>query len=236
MTESEWLACDDPRPMLSLLRGRASARKLWLFAVASYRLWLSHLPAIVQASGLKQAPVDQRLEFPTEAVVAALRLNAVRVMEAHADGLADRDAMRLAREGSDLPIPPGEDAWEAARAVAELAAPESQPGWALARAPRQLGATGRPQPGRHTALLRELFINPFRPMPPIDPSWLAWSGGCVRNLAQTIYDERAFERLPILGDALEEAGCTNEEMLSHCRSGGEHVRGCWAVDALLGQE
>ena len=61
-------------------------------------------------------------------------------------------------------------------------------------------------------------------------------GGTVRRLAQTIYAERAFDRLPILADALEDAGCDNADILAHCRGPGPHVRGCWVVDLLLGKE
>ena len=57
----------------------------------------------------------------------------------------------------------------------------------------------------------------------------------VVQLAQSIYDDRAFDRLPILADALEEAGCTDAAILDHCRGPGPHVRGCWAVDLLLGK-
>jgi hypothetical protein len=55
----------------------------------------------------------------------------------------------------------------------------------------------------------------------------------VVKLAQVIYDERRFTDLPILADALEEAGCTNSDVLDHCRGPGPHVRGCWVVDLLL---
>lgn len=58
----------------------------------------------------------------------------------------------------------------------------------------------------------------------------------VVSLARAIYQQRAFDRLPILADALEEAGCANQDILEHCRNPGEHVRGCWAVDVLLGKE
>jgi hypothetical protein len=64
----------------------------------------------------------------------------------------------------------------------------------------------------------------------------AWRTANVTALAQAIYDERAFDRLPSLADALEDAGCDNQDILQHCRSGGEHVRGCWVVDLLLGKE
>jgi hypothetical protein len=86
-----------------------------------------------------------------------------------------------------------------------------------------------------TTVLRELFGNPFRPVA-INPTRLLWKGGTVVKLAQAIYEERAFDRLPILADALEDAGCTDPLILDHCRQPGEHVRGCWVVDALLGKE
>jgi hypothetical protein len=82
--------------------------------------------------------------------------------------------------------------------------------------------------------LRELFGNPFRPVA-VDPAWLAWNGGTVVQLARTIYEERRFADLPVLADALEEAGCTDAALLGHCRGGGDHARGCWAVDAVLGK-
>jgi hypothetical protein len=80
-------------------------------------------------------------------------------------------------------------------------------------------------------LIREIF-GPFRPVT-TDPTCLTPT---VKKLAAAIYDEKAFDRLPILADALEEAGCSNEEILVHCRGPGPHVRGCWAVDLVLGKE
>ena len=64
--------------------------------------------------------------------------------------------------------------------------------------------------------------------------WLGWHSGLVPKMARGIYDDRAFDRMPVLGDALEDAGCTNEDILSHCRGPGPHTRGCWVVDLLLG--
>jgi hypothetical protein len=84
-------------------------------------------------------------------------------------------------------------------------------------------------------LVREVFGNPFRPCP-IEPLWLAWDGGTIPKVAEAIYEERAWDRLPILGDALEEAGCTDEAILTHCREPGGHVRGCWVVDLVLGKD
>ena len=80
-------------------------------------------------------------------------------------------------------------------------------------------------------ILRCIFGNPFRPAT-LDPNWRT---STVLALAQGIYDDRAFDRLPILADALQDAGCDNEEMLAHCRGEGPHARGCWVVDLVLGK-
>ncbi len=100
------------------------------------------------------------------------------------------------------------------------------------------------------ALLREIVGNPFRPVKlreevpsrwpntsyVFEPSWLTWKNGTVPRIAQAIYDERRWEDMPILADAIEDAGSDCEDLLTHCRSGGIHVRGCWAVDLILGKE
>jgi hypothetical protein len=75
----------------------------------------------------------------------------------------------------------------------------------------------------------EVFGNPFRPIT-LDPSWLT---STVLALANGIYTERAFDRMPILADALQDAGCDNENILNHCRAPGPHTRGCWVCDLLL---
>ncbi|MCE9529888.1 MAG: hypothetical protein K8T89_01910 [Planctomycetes bacterium] len=80
-------------------------------------------------------------------------------------------------------------------------------------------------------LIREVSGNPFRPVA-IDDRWLT---STVVDIAEAIYEERAFDRMPILSDALMDAGCDSEEMITHCRGNGPHVRGCWVVDLLLGK-
>jgi hypothetical protein len=82
-----------------------------------------------------------------------------------------------------------------------------------------------------TALLRELLGNPFRAVA-VDSRW---QSEAVVALATGIYTERAFDRMPILADALEDAGCDNADILAHCRGDGPHVRGCWVVDLILGK-
>jgi hypothetical protein len=81
------------------------------------------------------------------------------------------------------------------------------------------------------ALLRCVAGDPFRPVA-CDPGWRTAD---VVSLARGIYDERAFDRLPILADALQDAGCDNADVLGHCRGPGPHVRGCWVVDLVLGK-
>jgi hypothetical protein len=71
---------------------------------------------------------------------------------------------------------------------------------------------------------------------PIDEAWRLWRGGLVPAMAKAIYDDYRFGDLPILADALEEAGCADAAILDHCRSGREHVRGCWVIDLLLDKE
>jgi hypothetical protein len=82
-------------------------------------------------------------------------------------------------------------------------------------------------------MLRDLFGNPLRPLA-VDPAWLRWNKGVVVKLARSIYDHQTLDQLPILADALEEAGCSDPVILSHCRGPGPHVRGCWVIDLLLG--
>ncbi len=79
---------------------------------------------------------------------------------------------------------------------------------------------------------RDVTGNPFRPVA-VDP---AWRTATAVGIAQAIYDDRAFDRLPILADALQDAGCENADILAHCRGDGPHVRGCWVVDLVLGKE
>jgi hypothetical protein len=106
------------------------------------------------------------------------------------------------------------------------------------------GGTGpKPVPGLCPAerraqcqLLLDIFGSlPFRPVT-IDPSVLAWNDGLVPRLAQAIYEERRWGDMPVLGDALLHVGCDSDEVVAHCRAGGEHVRGCWVLDLCLGKD
>ena len=80
--------------------------------------------------------------------------------------------------------------------------------------------------------LRDLFGNPFRPVP-LDPSWLTSD---VVAIARGIYQDREFQRMPMLADALQDAGCCEHDLLEHCRQPIQHVRGCWVVDLVTKRE
>ena len=84
---------------------------------------------------------------------------------------------------------------------------------------------------RQCADLRDIFGNPFRPVA-VDPSWLTSD---VVAMCRGMYETRDFAAMPILADALQDAGCENADVLSHCRGDGPHVRGCWVVDLMLGK-
>jgi len=215
MTEAEWLACNDPEPMLAFLQGKARNRKLRLFAAACCRL-VAHLlidqrswEAITLAENLADQPENRRMART-----------------------ADRLGLRGWRWAEHL----GEKWEQASRAVRILAVLDqyNHPEHVLQYAEEAIHAENPAASLRHRAvhLLRDLVASPLPPMT-IDPTWATPT---VRSLAQAIYAERAFDRLPILADALEEAGCTEVAILEHCRGPGPHVRGCWVVDLILGKE
>ena len=93
---------------------------------------------------------------------------------------------------------------------------------------KEADAAAAEQRQKQCELLRDLFGNPFRPVTFVKE----WKTTNVLAMAKTIYDQHAFERLPVLGDALEEAGCSDPAVLDHCRGVGPHFRGCWVIDGV----
>jgi hypothetical protein len=221
MTEAEWLACADPTPMLEFLRGRVSDRKLRLFAVACCRRLGNRLSDRYSRKALRMAEryADAELSEDKLGFVWGDARRAARVAYRRQRETAEAAAMMAVSMLCET------DTGRAVTAVGWAAACEAYSGPQPRLADVQRG---------QIFLLREIFGNPFRPVA-ADPNWLAWNGGTVPKLAQSIYDERRFADLLVLADALEEAGCTNADLLDHCRRPGEHVRGCWAVDLLMGK-
>lgn len=212
MTEREWLDATEP----DALRGTASDRKLRLFAVACCRrIW-----AMLSDARSRQA---------------------VEVTERFADGQAGEQELLAAWLAADLAASELDDPDEAAPYHAALAAlwtAHDQADAAYCATHASL-YSARAAPGgaegREQARLLDDIRGVLKPSI-IRPSWLTWQGGAVKRLAWAIYDDRSFNRLPVLADALEEAGCNSRELLAHLHSPGPHVRGCWALDLVLGKE
>lgn len=247
MNEAEWLASTDPQPMLQFLHGKASSRKFRLFAIACCRRvwrWLSDERSrkameVSERYAEGEADALELLKAADEAGTAAEMIeNAFRRGGSHAvtvnAAVAVSQGIATAEERTMLfpyewgPLF-GFDVVAAAIAAGKFAA------FAVAGSDRQFTQAKHETEREAQASLVRCIFGPISHPTSLDPAWLSWNDGTVRKLAQASYDERAFDHLPILADALEEAGCTDADILSHCRQPGEHVRGCWVVDLLLGK-
>ena len=229
MTETEWMECTDPTPMLEFLHGRANDRKLRLFAVACCRrIWeLLEDERSQKAVELAEQSADHHIPQLTLEAVSG------EAEDAFEDAIAPDETLTVesrektgaacsaASYASNTPVVRHFDAVEVMRAAADATSDSAAECVAQA------------------ALVRELWERAIRPI--ILDS--AWRTPTATSLAQAAYDERSLpsgeldpSRLAVLSDALEEAGCDDADILGHLRGPGPHVRGCWAVDLLLGNE
>jgi hypothetical protein len=225
MTEAEWLACAEPKAMLSFLGGKASARKLRLLACACARRWWAQVNDLARRIVSAIEREADGLAPPAE--LASLREEVERLSSTAGPGRPRADARwgRLVWPW----IEPGEVAAFALKEAGGLAAQEGTQGAAAGREAFVAGlAAWEVERGRQCALVRDLF-EPFRAVD-VDPAWFVPQ---VVALARSAYEEARWGDLPVLADALEEAGCDNADVLAHCRGGDQHSRGCWVVDALL---
>lgn len=211
MTEQEWLTATDMSPMLEFLSGKASDRKLRLLTCA----FCSHTREVTTDPFFHTA-------FDTA--------------ERHADGLATNAELGLLRERivRFAPLPSSIDnAMVLPNYLLSQDEDLAYAVWGSGNSFWSLPASFRSRVGTlHVAYTHDIFGNPFRPVS-ADPRWLTSN---VVDLAAAIYKDHAFDRLAILSDALQDAGCDDDQILAHCRSDGPHVRGCWVVDLLLGKE
>jgi hypothetical protein len=215
VTEAEWLACTDPEKMMMFLwkSEKITDRKRRLFGVAVCRRIWHYLTDERSRTAVEVAARHADGQATAKELDAAY-LAAFDVADALTESKdVDRNALRHAAWTADLASHPqwigGGVALEAAEAVGTEIENVAQ-----------------------ADLVRCLCGNPFHPLT-LDPIWL--TPGVV-GIAAFIYDDRAFGHLPILADALEETGCTNKDILQHCRQHSEHDRGCWVVDILLGKK
>jgi hypothetical protein len=230
MSNTDWLACNDPRRMLALFRGVLSNRKFWLLAIAGYRRWWLLLDSWLAPSKLhdrsylekgievledfieigkeftRKGPVNPVYWSLVEGLIAeqdfeaAARMRDIFDFRMHSSGAAIVAERILLRAELSDDISP----------IADI-----------------------------TTLVREVAGNPFAPAP-LDRTWLT---AVVLALSHAAYQERRLptgeldgDRLAVLADALEDAGCTDGPILEHLRGPGPHVRGCWCLDLLLEKE
>lgn len=214
MTEARWLKTADAEAMWNAMGGLFPGlgledREMKLLIHATCRPAMDHAPAACR-------DLLDRIGESADGPFKGGETSAWNRADKAAKGLDDVENLLFAIGYCDYTL-----AWgDAARIVGAAAGPEGSEAYAAAY---------RREEARHADCIRDIFGNPFRPVA-ADPSWATPS---VVRLAQSIYDGRAFARMPKLADALERAGCTHADVLDHCRGPGPHVRGCWVVDLLL---
>jgi hypothetical protein len=225
MRPRTWQSCSTPSRLLDFLSGRITARKLRLFACACCRsVW--HLiqetdsrNAVLTSEQYAddRAKLEDLLELRRRADAAA-----TLAWELWDDGTpAALDAAAAA--ASEDPLMAANLASDYAARAAQVDADDDQTAW-------------KNEQRRQCCFLRDLVGDPWHCPSRIDQFLLDWGSGTVLRMAKSVYDDRHFEDLAILADALEEAGCQDAEILAHCRGPGLHVRGCWVVDLILSKD
>lgn len=210
MTEAEWLACAEPGPMLERITVPGH-RKSRLFACTCCR----RIASLITLKAMQTIEVAERF---ADGNATGDDLYEAHPKKAPSKTRADFSQTYAAAEAVCCAVAEKLDAIRVMQAQS----------WAAA------ASTDRHAEGAAQAnLLRDIFGNPFRPMT-LDPQWRE---STVVALAQQMYESRDFSAMPILADALQDAGCDNDDILTHCRdANGVHVRGCWVVDLVLGKE
>jgi hypothetical protein len=213
MTETDWTAGQDPDALLDAAKAmkRLPARKARLFAGGCFRL-----------------------------VWDMIQADDIRLAVEMSDARADKKISQQELEHHRYPMTrPSDNVWTwLAVAIQSLATPSLNPSyvaWQVRTSTENdiYRHARRGIPCRAQAeLVREVVGNPFHPVA-FDRRWRTED---TVGLARGIYEDRAFDRLPLLVDALMDAGCDNDDILAHCRSVGPHVRGCWVIDLVLGKE
>jgi len=221
MTEEEWLKCTNIKKMFEGFPEAMSERKSRLFALACcYHVWhLTNDKRLLHHLDIAELVADCKVvasRYPDD-VYKAAEAGAFQVLNEHR--APSLHAIALAVINAAFPT------WLPSMG-SNVSKMTQDAKFAHDKVTRRIGAQYQAD------LLRDIFGNPFRPIF-ADPAWLTPTAVAI---ATAIYADRAFDRMPILADALEEAGCTNSDVLLHCRGDGPHVRGCWVVDLLLGKE
>lgn len=216
MNEAEWLECNEPDEMLAFLHWSAnpSNRKLRLFCCAcTRRVWYR----LTQAVASRRA-VDKAERFADGEITSHELAEASSAIDHELRATPVGEKLNAIR-AADYCVSQEMNALGTARFVS----------WATTHASR---VEKRIERRTQASLLRDIFDNPFRPIV-VSP---AWRTDTVLSLARQMYEACEFSVMPILADALQDSGCDNEDILSHCRDLAQlHVRGCWVVDRILGR-
>jgi hypothetical protein len=225
-----WASCEDPDRMLShVLEGKASGRKLRLFACACVRS--SWALSYHDNSVLWDTAIELAERFADGDATAGALEDALKMLPA-APGQVARWAESLLEDAAKA-LDPGKDPAEVARealeATVSLESRDPDRGYVVNG---WWSKAGREK----CNFLRDIFLPPAPPVLP--PAWLAWNAGAIPKMARAVYEggpRFAHTELAVLADALEDAGCDEERILDHCRgwSPAEHCRGCWVVDLIL---
>ncbi len=236
MTEQEWLTSADPREMLGPIPERENKRKLRLFACACCRQVLNPFvpPFVIRAVTAAEAFADGEIsgdalarvrEVVGEAAIAADRDGA------HGGTQYFRELLGACLSACCQSVGVAELAQDTAHVTASAAGDGP-----LREGLRVVRIEDRPpeffaELALQADLVRDIFGNPFQSVR-IELEWLTET---VLALARQMYESRDFGAMSILADALQDAGCDDEDILGHCRLPREHARGCWVVDLLLGK-
>ncbi len=227
MTEAEWHTSEDSQGLIShiLSREEISDRRVGLFMVACCRQ--------LKDRGEQCRHMVETVEQYQEGLLPH------EEVELLWPGLRQELGMDYSLEGEILCELAHYEPWGHAGIVASKAAMmtagEATASMSEAHSDEAFAAydaASRVAQAEQVGLLRDIFGNPFRPVA-FSPSWRT---STAVTLASEMYESRDFSAMPILADALQDAGCDNDDVLSHCRGPGPHVRGCWVVDLVLGKE
>jgi hypothetical protein len=215
MTDTEWQKCSDPAAMIAFLDGTVGPRKQRLFGCACVR-WVCSF-----AKGKLPDAVLTAEDFADGKAAKAALARARKEVRAERHALEESGAKKPAVWGAY---------W-----LTEVVASENASGSVLSELHR-FSSDLIVLTSKHWktvgGLLRDIYQNPHRPA----AFNRRWRTTDIVALARAIYDDRAFDRLPLLADALMDAGCDDEQVIGHCRGPAPHVRGCWVVDLVLGRE
>jgi hypothetical protein len=237
MNEKTWLQTADPQTLLRYAIRKLSARKNRLLAIACCREKHREILSEVFLNGLAVAEDMVEREMATFGPLIRLGEKETAVRESVMEALEVAREAERHDEWAAL-----HDVWNCLTWVDPLTMFFGKPPTLRERFRRfatfvsywwRFGIVlGKPQyPAGWCPLVRDIVGNPFWPVT-FDPTWRT---DTAVSLASQMYGSRDFGAMPILADALQDAGCTNEDILSHCRGPGPHVRGCWVVGLVIGK-